>query len=144
MIRLGTLGGYPFEGPRVLGGWRPPRESGLFAVITRADEKSQRYEVIYLGHAEDLSEIGLPFQHRHAGRWIERAGSQWNLSVAFYTIPGLTPTHRERITEELLAVYHPSCNSEQFERTWREEWIGSYDAPTTTKPLTTDRDSPPE
>ena len=25
MIRLGSLAGYPFEGPRLLGGWTPPR-----------------------------------------------------------------------------------------------------------------------
>ena len=25
MIRLGSLAGYPFEGPRVLAGWTPPQ-----------------------------------------------------------------------------------------------------------------------
>lgn len=142
MIRLGSLGGYPFEGPRVLGGWSPPAQPGLFAVLTRAEEGSQRFEVIYLGHADDLSAIGLPFDHPSAGRWIDRAGNKWNLWIASYVIPGGLRSHRERITEELVAIYHPSCNPEQFERAWKDEWIGSYRAPTT-KPLTTDREVPP-
>lgn len=139
MIRLGSLGGYPFEGPRVLGGWRPPSAAGIFAVFARPDSESQRFEVIYLGHAENLAEAGLPFEHPHAARWIDRAGGKWNLWIAFYSIPGGLPSHRERITHELIATYHPSCNPEQFDRAWRDEWIGSYEAPTT-KPLTTRRD----
>jgi hypothetical protein len=142
VIRLGSLGGYPFEGPRVLGGWTPPSQPGLFAVLTRAEPGSQRFEVIYLGHADDLSAVGLPFDHPDARRWIDRAGSKWNLWIASYVIPGGLRSHRERITEELVAIYHPSCNPEQFDRAWKDEWIGSYRAPTT-KPLTTEREVPP-
>ncbi len=141
MIRLGSLGGYPFEGPRVLGGFHGPPEPGLFAILTRPDTESQQFEVIYLGHAEMLSEAGLPFDHPHADRWIERAGGKWNLSIATYVIPGGLPSHRERITEELVAIYRPSCNTAQFERAWKDEWIGSYRAPTT-NPLTTEREPP--
>ena len=140
MIRLGSLGGYPFEGPRVLGGWHPPEGPGIYAVLTKSKPDSQQFEVIYLGHADHLNEIGLPFDHRYADRWIQRAGSKWNLWIAAYSIPGGLPSHRERITHELIATYHPSCNPKQFDRAWRDEWIGSYEAPTT-KPLTTDRDA---
>jgi hypothetical protein len=142
MIRLGSLGGYPFEGPRVLGGFQGPSEPGIFAILTRPDPGSQRFEVIYLGHADDLSAAGFPFDHPHADRWIDRAGDRWNLWVATYIIPGGLPSHRARITEELLAVYHPSCNTERYDRAWKDEWIGSYRAPTT-NPLTTDREPPP-
>ena len=142
MIRLGSLGGYPFEGPRVLGGWHAPAEPGIFAILTRPDAETQRFEVIYLGHADDLALAGLPFEHLHANRWVERAQGKWNLSIAFYVIPGGLRSHRERITEELVAVYRPSCNPEQFDRSWKDEWIGSYRAPTT-NPLTTTREPPP-
>jgi hypothetical protein len=142
MIRLGSLGGYPFEGPRVLGGWHPPQMPGIFAILVRPDPESQRFEVIYLGHAGDLSGIGLPFDHPYAERWIARAGGKWNLWIAAYSVPGGLPSHRERITHELIAIYHPSCNPEQYDRAWKDEWIGSYEAPTT-KPLTTGRDAPP-
>ncbi len=56
-------------------------------------------------------------------------------------IPGGSRSHRQRMTEELVAIYRPSCNSEQFERQWKDEWIGSYQAPTT-NPLTTPREAP--
>lgn len=140
MIRLGSLGGYPFDGPRVLGGWHPPARPGIFAILAKSKPDSQQFEVIYLGHAENLAAVGLPFDHQHADRWITRAGGKWNLWVASYSIPGGLPSHRERITHELIATYHPSCNPEQFDRAWKDEWIGSYDAPTT-KPLTTRRDA---
>jgi len=141
VIRLGSLGGYPFDGPRVLGGWHAPSEPGLFAILTKSDTQSQRHEVIYLGHSDDLSEEGLPFSHPFSDQWIERATGKWNLWIATYSIPGGLSSHRERITHELIAIYHPSCNPEQYDRAWKDEWIGSYRAPTT-KPLTTGRDAP--
>lgn len=141
MIRLGSLGGYPFEGPRVLGGWRPPAEPGIYSVLTRPDADSKRFEVIYLGHADDLADHGLPFEHPLAESWIKRAGGKWNLWIATYSIPGGLASHRERITHELIAIYHPSCNPQQYDRAWKEEWIGWYDTPGTTHPLTTDRDA---
>ena len=35
MIRLGSLAGYPFEGPRVLAGWTVPAAPAVYAVIDR-------------------------------------------------------------------------------------------------------------
>ena len=68
MIRLGSLGGYPFEGPRVLAGWNPPARPGVFAILMRprADAKPNEFAVIYVGASEDLSKEGFPFKHRHA------------------------------------------------------------------------------
>ena len=54
-------------------------------------------------------------------------------------MPGGLPSHREEIVRELSAMYRPSCNEQQVDRVWREEWIGEYNAPTT-GPLTTSRD----
>ena len=48
-------------------------------------------------------------------------------------------SHREQITRELIAVYKPGCNPKQYNQAWKDEWIGSYIAPTT-GPLTTERD----
>jgi hypothetical protein len=55
-------------------------------------------------------------------------------------VPGGTPSHRERIAQELCAVYHPSCNAQQYDTAWKDEWIGEYNAPATTGPLTTGRE----
>jgi hypothetical protein len=46
-------------------------------------------------------------------------------------VPGGGPAHREQIARELIAVYHPRCNSQQYDQAWKDEWIGDYTAPTT-------------
>jgi len=141
MIRLGSLAGYPFEGPRVLAGWTAPAVAAVYAILTRDDRegREQEYSVIYVGHAADLTAEGFPSRHPAARRWVERAGSRFNLHVCVYEVPGGLPSHREQIVRELIAIYHPSCNTEQYDQAWRDEWIGEYSAPTTL-PLTTDRD----
>lgn len=140
MIRLGSLAGYPFEGPRVLAGWTPPARAAVYAVMSRdqPEGKPQQFSVIYVGHADDLSAERFPFKHRHAAAWIKRAGTKWNLHVCWYEVPGGLRSHREQIAQELISIYHPTCNPEQYDRSWRDEWIGSYEAPTTA-PLSTAR-----
>ena len=141
MIRLGSLAGYPFEGPRVLGGWTPPSTAAVYAILLRPDPdtKPQQFAVIYVGHCDDLSREGFPFKHREAPCWIGRATDRWNLHICTYEVPGGLPSHREQIAHELMAVYKPGCNAEKFDQAWKDEWIGAYTAPTT-GPLTTDRD----
>jgi hypothetical protein len=143
VIRLGSLAGYPFEGPRVLAGWTAPAVAAVYAILSRndAERRSQEYSVIYVGHAEDLSAERFPFRHRAAATWIQRAGDRWNLHVCVYEVPGGLPSHREQIMRELIAVYRPSCNTEQYDQAWKDEWIGEYQAPTTS-PLTTERQPP--
>ena len=57
-------------------------------------------------------------------------------------MPGGLPSHREQIVRELGAIYQPSCNEQQFDRTWKPEWIGAYTAPTA-GPLTTGHEPDP-
>jgi len=146
MIRLGSLAGYPFEGPRLLGGWTPPARPAVFAIMYKPepDKNPEKYAVIYVGHADDLSVAQLPFSHPQAQCWIARAGNRWKLFVCTYEVLGGLRSHREQIAQELAAIYHPSCNEQRFERSWRDEWIGGYTAPTA-GPLTTGRspDEPP-
>ena len=142
MIRLGSLAGYPFDGPRVLAGWTPPATAGVYAILYRPDPDRERYAVIYAGHGADLSTEGLPFRHPAAPCWVRRAGSRYAVHVATYEIPGGLPGHRQQVVDELVAVYRPQCNAEQMEHAWEEHWIGSYDAPTT-GPLTTGRQPGP-
>lgn len=141
MIRLGSLAGYAFEGPRVLAGWTPTAEPGVFVILYLPDPEKQpeRYAVMYAGHADDLSAAGLPFRHPRTPCWVERAGNRFALFIATFVVPGGTPAHREQIVRELCATYRPSCNTEKFENAWSDDWIGSYQAPTA-GPLTTRRD----
>lgn len=137
MIRLGSLGGYPFEGPSVLAGWLPPQRAGVFAIAYRPTTDDERFAVIYVDHADDLSSIGLPFRHPRASCWTKRA-NRYALYVCTYEVPGGTAAHREQIVRELSAIYQPGCNTERYDNAWKAEWIGEYQAPTT-GPLTTDR-----
>jgi hypothetical protein len=136
MIRLGSLAGYPFEGPRLLGGWTPPVRPAVFAILYKPDTAVEQYAVIYVGHSDDLSLESLPFNHADAPCWIARAGDKWRVHVCWYEVPGGLRSHREQITRELVAIYRPSCNPQQYDQTWRQEWIGAYSAPTA-GPLTT-------
>lgn len=133
MIRLGSLAGYPFEGPRLLAGWTPPPVAAVFAILYKPDAtaRPEHYAVAYVGHGEDLSAERFPFQHPRAACWVRRAGSRWKVYVCTYQVPGGTAAHREQIARELTAIYHPSCNERQYDHAWKDEWIGAYTAPTT-------------
>jgi hypothetical protein len=141
MIRLGSLAGYPFEGPRALAGWTAPKAPAVYAIVFKPDPdtKPDRYAVTYVGHSDDLSTERLPFNHPRAACWVRRAGNRWRLYICTYEVPGGLRSHREQISRELVAIYHPSCNPEQYDPAWKDEWIGEYSAPTT-GPLTTGRD----
>jgi hypothetical protein len=105
----------------------------VFAVLYKPEPETrpERYAVIYVGHSDDLSAERFPFRHPRAPCWQRRAGSRWKLYVCSYEVPGGSRRHREHIAAELTAIYHPHCNTQQYDRAWKQEWIGEYQAPTT-------------
>ena len=141
MIRLGTLAGYAFEGPRVLAGFTAPERPGVYAILYRPDAMTspERYGVLYVGHSDDLSKERLPFRHPQAPCWLKRVkDDKFKLHICHLEAPGANSAHREQIAHELIAFYRPGCNPEQYDNAWSEHWIGEYEAPTT-GPLTTKR-----
>ena len=126
MIRLGSLAGYPFEGPRVLAGWTPPAAAAVYAIAYKPepDTKPDKYAVIYVGHSDDLSAERFPFQHPRAHCWVKRAGDKWKVYICTFEVPGGGRPHREQIARELTATYQPQCNDQQFDQAWKDEWIG--------------------
>lgn len=134
LIRLGSLGGYSFEGPWRLGGWTPPARSGIYAILYRADpDKSpNRYSVIFVGQAENLAEEGLPWKHPRSGCWLQRAGGKWGLYLAIFYPPGGTLNIRLGIERELIGIYNPYCNEEKYDLGWEAHWIGGYQSKLTT------------
>ena len=69
MIRLGSLAGYAFEGPRVLAGWTPPQAPGVYVILYKPDEtKPNSLAVLYEGHADDLSAEGFPFKNARSAQ----------------------------------------------------------------------------
>jgi hypothetical protein len=144
MIRLGSAAGYPFEGPRLLGGWTPPRRPAVYAILYKPDPgtKPEHYAVIYAGHSDDLATELFPFSHPRAHCWVRRAGSRWKVYVCTYEVPGGSRSHREQITKELIAIYRPRCNQVQYDQSWQDRWIGEYSAPTTGPVARRGKDSP--
>ena len=64
MIRLGSLAGYPFEGPRALAGWTAPPVAAVYAILAKSNpDRPQEFAVIYVGHSDDLTQEGFPFKH---------------------------------------------------------------------------------
>lgn len=142
MIRLGSLAGYAFDGPRLLAGFVAPGRPGVYAILYKPDPETrpERYGVVYVGHSEDMSADRLPFDHPMARCWLKRVGGdRYKLHICTLEAPGALVTHREQITRELVAVYEPGCNPDHYDHAWRDQWIGDYQAPTT-GPLTTRRD----
>jgi hypothetical protein len=107
----------------VLAGWTPPPAAAVYAVMYRPDPARERYAVIYVGNADDLSAERFPFRHPRAAAWIRRAGSKWNLYIGVYEVPGGTAAHREQIARELMAVYKPGCNEQRYDHAWKDEWL---------------------
>jgi hypothetical protein len=93
VIRLGSLAGYPFDGPRLLAGWTPPPVAAVYAIMYKPEPEKENYAVIYVGHADDLSAQRFPFKHPRAACWIQRAGSKWKVYVCSYEVPGGTRAH---------------------------------------------------
>jgi hypothetical protein len=133
VIRLGSLAGYSFEGPWLLGGWTPPDQPGIFAVMYKPapDTKADTYAVIYVGHSDNLADEGFPWKHSAAHCWAERAGSKWQVYVCTFDPPGGGRTHRVAMAAELIALYDPACNPERYDRAWKAEWIGEYETEVT-------------
>jgi len=123
MIRLGSLAGYPFEGPRLLAGWAPPPVAAVYAIVRKLDSGRDRYAVIYVDQSGDLPGAGFPFRHPRAGCWIARAGSRWNLYACWYEIPGDSAAQRAEIVRQLMAVYQPRCNAAAYEHAWEPAWL---------------------
>jgi len=145
VIRLGSLAGYPFEGPRVLAGWTPPSVPAVYAIAYKPDPetKPERYAVIYIGHSDDLTAERFPFRHPRSPCWVQRAGSRWKVYICTYEVPGGGRAHREQIARELTAIYRPRCNTQQYDQAWKDHWIGEYSG-TGTGPLTSrGPDDPP-
>jgi hypothetical protein len=133
MIRLGSLAGYPFEGPRVLAGWTPPPgTAAVYAIAYKPEPETRpdKYAVIYVDQSDDLSAERFPFRHPRAQCWIRRAGDKYKVYICTYEVPGGTPGHRAQIVRELIAIYRPRCNTQQYDQAWKDEWIGEYSAPT--------------
>jgi len=127
----------------MLAGWTAPALAAVFAIAYKPDPvaKPEEYAVLYVSHSDDLSTEGFPFNHPAAPCWLKRVDDKrFAVYICTYEAPGAQAAHREQITRELIAMYRPGCNPDQYDQAWKDHWIGEYETPGTTGPLTTDRD----
>ena len=127
----------------MLAGWTAPALAAVYAIAYKPDPvaKPEEYAVLYVSHSDDLSTEGFPFNHPAAPCWLKRVDDKrFAVYICTYEAPGAQAAHREQITRELIAMYRPGCNPDQYDQAWKDEWIGEYQTPGTTGPLTTDRD----
>ena len=100
------------------------------------DTKPDRYAVIYVGHADDLSRGAVPVP-APARRVLGPAGRVQveGLHLHATRCRAATAAHREQIARELTAVYRPGCNAQQYDQAWKDEWIrGITSAAPTSQP----------
>ena len=127
----------------MLAGWTAPALAAVYAIAYKPDPvaKPEEYAVLYVSHSDDLSTEGFPFNHPAAPCWLKRVDDKrFAVYICTYEAPGAQAAHREQITRELIAMYRPGCNPDQYDQAWEDHWIGEYETPGTTGPLTTDRD----
>jgi hypothetical protein len=111
-----TIGGFDFDGPYRLGGWVPPHEGGIYALLRHAvDENGEIYAPVYIDQCDDLATCDFTAADRHYFCSTKEAGSPDNLAIAIYYMPGATRFSRTLFKDALLAEYHPTCN---YERIW--------------------------
>ena len=98
--QAGLAGGLPVRGAAAAGRLDPAAGPAVYAILYKPepDAKPERYAVIYVGHADDLSAERFPFQHPRAACWVRRAGSKWKVYICTYEVPGGGPGHREQIS----------------------------------------------
>ena len=145
MIRLGSLAGYPFEGPRVLAGWTPPAAPAVYAIVVQAraghQARAVRRHLRRPLRRPVHRAVPVPATRgRRAGCGGPATGG--SSTSARTRCPGGLRSHREQIARELTAIYHPSCNTEQYDQAWKDEWIGEYtraDRPARSPPAATPR-----
>ena len=142
VIRLGSLAGYPFEGPRVLAGLTAPAMPAVFAILYRPDPTKQQYAVMYVGHSEDLSAEPFPFRHPRSPAGSSAPAASGRSSSRPTRSPAGWRRTASRSSEELCAVYQPSCNEQQFDQAWQDHWIGSTTR-RPRRPLSTGRQARP-
>jgi len=105
---------YRFEGPYLVNEWEPPRRAAVYAIMTRPDPQNRPnvYRVLYIGESSNLSERGFVRSHHKYKCFIRNAGSEDNLYIAIYLMPGSTEEDRREVEQYLISVYEPPCNAE--------------------------------
>jgi len=107
-IKLGKNKEFEFSGPEQLIYWKPQYKAGIYAIFKKSDEAG-KYNVLYIGESENLSDRGFSFHHARSC-WIRKAGSESGVFVGIYLMPNSTANQRMLVEKKLIEYYEPVCN----------------------------------
>ncbi len=107
-----AFGNYTFSKPVPFDMWSPPCKEGLYAILVPDVSCKQPYSfrVIYLGESSNMMKRNFLRLHHKYPLWLWEAGSNRNLHIAVYPMPGSTLEERHAVKVKLVAEYRPICN----------------------------------
>ncbi len=98
---------YFFDGPIPIGTWDPPDRAGVYAILVPGQLGP---DLVYFGESGNLSRLGKFRYDPKYPCWLEKAGSEEHILIAFHLIPRSTPAQRRFIRKRLITQYRPACN----------------------------------
>ena len=127
MIRLGSLAGYPFEGPRLLAGWTPPPAAAVLRDPVQAEPDTAGAVRGHLRRALPMTcppsgsrsatrarlVLGAPGRRPLEGLHLHLRGAR--------AVAGRTASRSAASSPRSTG---PGCNEQQYDQAWKEEWIG--------------------
>ena len=98
---------YFFDGPIPINTWDPPERAGVYAILVPGQLGP---DLIYFGESDNLSRLRKLRYDPKYPCWLEKAGSEELILIAFHLIPDSTRAERSSICKRLITHYHPACN----------------------------------
>ena len=111
---------YFFDGPIPIDTWAPPERAGVYAILVSGQLGP---DPIYFGESGNLLRLRKFRYHPKYPCWLEKAGSEEHILIAFRLIPHSTTAQRRFIRKRLITQYRPACNQSL------EQSAGTFDSP---------------
>jgi len=99
---------YEFLGPIKLAEWGPPMEKVVYLIMSRQKDS---FKIIYAGNCEHTSDEKFFTSHPSFKCWNDSA-SEKSLHLAILPMFESGNDERKRISDLIVARYHPVCNVE--------------------------------
>jgi len=100
---------YEFLGPIKLAEWGPPMSKVVFVILAR---NKDIFNIIYIDQLEKTNETDFFTKNNKFKCWLTHTGSEDNLYLSIYPMPGSEEKERTRIVNKALDQYKPICNVE--------------------------------
>ncbi len=98
---------YFFDGPIPIGTWELPDRAGVYAILVPGQLGP---DLIYFGESANFSRLRSFRYNPKYPSWLEKAGSEEYILIAFHLMPVSTRFRRRSIRKGLITHYEPACN----------------------------------